>query len=424
MFEKSIKQIILLTINSKTCIIKEKTHGDILMNTLQNLMDNGIEPYTAQDMLDGYFKRIGTMSGVYEITDITYDFNEKGRDVTLKCSLCGKEIHRMMISGRNKWSELIKSCPCQKELKERQKKTDFEISKKLKKQEIYDDALSMVGLEYGDYKIIDFKFIDEAPMFKLKCKECGNIITAHYQGIKNKAKKYEKCHKHFNPIKYDESYIGRKKNFLTVKSITRLPNKHRAFVCECDCGNIAIIEPTIWEQELVKSCGCKHDELSRKSNETHGLSGTRLYGIWKGMNNRCFNPNSQSYSNYGGRGITVCTEWQGEQGLLNFVNWSERNGYQDNLTIDRIDVNGNYEPSNCRWADWVTQNNNRRPKEEWKEREKSIEFEGQKYFLYELCEMFDTSEPAVRYRMTNLGMTFEQALKTPKLTDGRPRKTN
>ncbi len=85
------------------------------MNTFQNLIGNGIEPHTAQDMLDGYAKRIGTMNGIYEITDITYDFNERGKDVTLKCSLCGREIHRMMISGRNKWSELIKSCPCEKE---------------------------------------------------------------------------------------------------------------------------------------------------------------------------------------------------------------------------------------------------------------------------------------------------------------------
>ena len=76
------------------------------MNTFQELIDNGIEPYTAQDMLDGYLKRIGTMNGVYEITDITYDFAERGKDVTLKCSLCGREIHRMMVQGRNKWSEL------------------------------------------------------------------------------------------------------------------------------------------------------------------------------------------------------------------------------------------------------------------------------------------------------------------------------
>lgn len=102
------------------------------MNTFQNLIDNGIEPHTAKDMLGGYSKRIGTMNGVYEIIDITYDFNERGRDVTLKCSLCGREIHRMMIVGRNKWSELIKSCPCQKELKEQRKKAEFEISEKLK----------------------------------------------------------------------------------------------------------------------------------------------------------------------------------------------------------------------------------------------------------------------------------------------------
>lgn len=103
------------------------------MNTFQNLIDNGIEPHTAQDMLDGYTKRIGTMNGIYEITDITYNFSERGKIVTLKCSLCGRQIHRMMISGRNKWSELIKSCPCQKAEKVRSKKRNLKNPKKLKK---------------------------------------------------------------------------------------------------------------------------------------------------------------------------------------------------------------------------------------------------------------------------------------------------
>lgn len=102
------------------------------MNTFQNLIDNGIEPHTAQDMLDGYIKRIGAMNGIYEITDITYDFAKRGKDVTLKCSFCGREIHRMMISGRNKWSELIKSCPCQKAEKARIEKEEFEKSEKIK----------------------------------------------------------------------------------------------------------------------------------------------------------------------------------------------------------------------------------------------------------------------------------------------------
>lgn len=393
------------------------------MNTFQNLVDNGIEPHTAQDMLDGYSKRIGTMNGIYEITNITYNFTERGKDVTLKCSLCGREIHRMMISGRNKWSELIKSCPCQKVEKARIEREEFEKSEKIKKDKIHSDGISMIGSFYGDYKIIGFDFLKDVPTFTLECTKCGDITTAHYQRVKNNAKTYRKCHKHGNAIKFDESYIGRKNNFLKVIGLSRMPyDNHRAFVCECDCGNIKLVEPAQWEQGLVKSCGCKHDELL----STHGLSKERLYRIWHGMNQRCFNPKQAHYKNYGGRGITICPEWLGIDGLRNFIEWANNNGYQDNLTIDRIDVNGNYEPSNCRWVDWKTQANNRRPQRKGikrKQRElKTWAIGGETKSIAEWCIIYNTSTPAIRYRMNKLGMTLEQALKTPKYTQGRPRK--
>ena len=98
------------------------------MNTLQNLIDNGIEINTAIRMLSEYQKRINTYNGIYKIIDITYDFNKRGKDVTLECTNCGKIIHRIMISGRNKWSELIKTCECQKIERENEKKLIFENS--------------------------------------------------------------------------------------------------------------------------------------------------------------------------------------------------------------------------------------------------------------------------------------------------------
>ena len=103
------------------------------MNTLQNLIDNGIEINTAIRMLSEYQKRMNTYNGIYKIIDITYDFNKRGKDVTLECTNCGKIIHRIMISGRNKWSELIKTCECQKIEKENEKKRLAENSEKIKK---------------------------------------------------------------------------------------------------------------------------------------------------------------------------------------------------------------------------------------------------------------------------------------------------
>ena len=110
------------------------------MNSLQELLDNGIELYTAENMLKDYSNRIDTMNGIYKIIDINYDFSVRGKDVTLQCTECGKIIHRKMISGRNKWSELIKTCECQKEKKKQIEKEEAEKILQNKKAQILKDV--------------------------------------------------------------------------------------------------------------------------------------------------------------------------------------------------------------------------------------------------------------------------------------------
>lgn len=120
---------------------------------------------------------------------------------------------------------------------------------------------------------------------------------------------------------------------------------------ECKCGNKKLLPlKSIRGKNAVKSCGCL--------GYSHSQTGTRLYKIWDNMKARCFNPNSTEYERYGGRGIIVCSEWLGENGFENFRDWALQNGYNDTLTIDRIELDKDYSPSNCKWSTYEEQLNN------------------------------------------------------------------
>ena len=132
--------------------------------------------------------------------------------------------------------------------------------------------------------------------------------------------------------------------------------------CKCKCGKIITVSHNNLLYGQVKSCGCLHyDKVKNETylcTTTHGKSKTRLYNIWCNMKRRCTNKKNVDYHNYGGRGIKVCDEWKND--FMSFYNWAINNGYSNDLTIDRIDVNGNYEPNNCKWATKQEQCDNKR----------------------------------------------------------------
>ena len=129
------------------------------------------------------------------------------------------------------------------------------------------------------------------------------------------------------------------------------------WLCKCDCGNEVVVDGGELKRGQAKSCGCLRKEKTASLKRTHGESKTRLYSIWLGVKNRCANPNATSYKWYGAKGVSVCDEWLSYEP---FRDWALNNGYSENLSLDRIDPYGNYEPSNCRWATMKEQRNNQR----------------------------------------------------------------
>lgn len=158
-----------------------------------------------------------------------------------------------------------------------------------------------------------------------------------------------------------DDYIGKKFNRLTVLSFGGMTDDHKTLVvCSCECGNTITVPLNALKSNNTKSCGCLQKEKVSKLNFRHGLNHHNLYKLWERIKARCYIKSATYYELYGGRGIEVCREWLNDP--VSFINWclSQPNWNKKNYSLDRIDVNGNYSPDNCRFVDKHIQAVNRR----------------------------------------------------------------
>ena len=191
---------------------------------------------------------------------------------------------------------------------------------------------------------------------------------------------------------------------VVSRATSQRKDRNTFWTCICDCGKEKIIEAPSLKKGRSKSCGCLQKEIVTKRQTKHGLqkANNRLYGIWSGIKQRCTNPKRNVFRHYGGKGIVICQEWQK---FPAFYSWAISNGYADNLTIDRIDNNGNYEPSNCRWIPDSAQHRNQT-------NNKFITVNGKAMLLCDWAKIYGIKASVILNRIRS-GWTEEEAVITP-----------
>lgn len=200
--------------------------------------------------------------------------------------------------------------------------------------------------------------------------------------------------------------------FVGVREVGKAKVKKAFWLCECQCEKKTLreIPSDSLKSGNSKSCGCLKIKATIERSTKHGFArrgknGSSIYHVWHEIKDRCLNTNNKQYGNYGGRGITICDEWKAS--FVSFKDWAFSNGYKTGLTIDRINNDGNYEPSNCRWVDYKVQANNTRSNV-------FIEYSGERKTIAQWCEQLGQKPQIVYNRIDNYGWNPVDALIMPK----------
>lgn len=263
---------------------------------------------------------------------------------------------------------------------------------------------NLEGCKFGKLTVLKrLKKINHRSVWLARC-DCGKEFNVYQQALFAKTKNITQCWecgRKTTGIKNTKDLTGQKFGKWTVIKRVDLDSKRVKFLCRCECGNESVVIGTTLSSG--QSTKCRKCGYATSKHGTHKKSNTRLYCIWGNMNRRCTRRTAAGYEYYGERGIKVCSEWK--TNFLNFYNWAMNNGYQDNLTIDRIDVNGNYEPLNCRWITKAEQNINKRNNHK-------ITFNGETKTIKEWSNKTGISANNILCRIRS-GWSLERALTEP-----------
>jgi len=184
--------------------------------------------------------------------------------------------------------------------------------------------------------------------------------------------------------------------------------KRREAIFKCYCGKKFKSSISVIKRGITKSCGCYNKQRIQETNIIHGLNKHPLYGQWQNMKNRCYCKNNIGYNFYGEKGIIVCEEWRTE--FISFYNWAQCNNWKLGLQIDRIDNDGNYEPKNCRIANYAQQARNRKTNI-------IVSLDDQSMCLKDYCAKLNVDYPMVRHRFKDLNWSLEKSISTKRRTD-------
>ena len=272
--------------------------------------------------------------------------------------------------------------------------------------------IDMTGEIYGNWRVLQRGETRKYPSGKTsttwvcQCVKNPEYITTKLGNELRKVKN-ETCKA--CPGCHEMDLTGKKFNRWNVLSraddyIDSSGRVYHTWLCQCSCEKQTL--RVVLGKNLLRgtsnSCGCLAAEAASKNFSTHKMSNTRLYGIWSNMRKRCLNQNDSAYKNYGGRGISICSEWED---FACFMEWALTHGYNDTLTIDRIDNNKGYAPENCRWVNYKTQANNTR-------NNVNITIDGVTHTASEWGDITGVPSYEILFRMHH-GWSPERAVKTP-----------